>query len=917
MRALLSRQSAHSASSIASALCCALVCACAGQTATAAPASAETEVRAQIAATTLRDAVVVDCQLPGRLQQLGGMRTYLTRGALLRLSAIDCRTRGGEYTVGDLSSGTLSLDRWLPLAEQGSLEAEYYVARIYANGMSGVTADYGKAAQWYQRAADKKYRPAMQELGYLYEQGLGVEQNQLLGINLQREASGLGEDLDYASKLTATKEEAARQIAALSDQLDSANAEVEQLRGQVAQADEKILQSSAELARERERLGELRSQLEQARRASANADPAHVKQLQDQLAAAERDLSSKQQALDALATSAGAQQSQLAVQLSTSQATNSQLNELLAAGKNENQSLRARLAQAEQRLIQSQQETAALRSDYLKEVAELSARDEELRQIRARGDDGGPALLAAKQREIDRQQQQLKALEEQIAPLRRQAAAAESGSSDAAARNKALESNLATLQARFNEQQQQLQTQRGELTRLESQSKDERAALLRQMSAQLSVQAGELEDKQRRIASLQLESSQLRSEFDRGRAQRGRDEAAAAGEMQRQRDAAQAAQEKVAERGAKLEQLEMESAAQQLQLVQERESLAQQVSVSQRAQQRVALLEADVHDKSEQVAEARRYISTLEQQLSSDRTPSTASTSQPPLVADNVSYRMPQSKDSDAITPSALLELVRSMGPANYHALIIGNGKYRHMPALSTPSNDARDISDLLKGRYGFEVNLLIDATNDQIMMAMNEYARTLTDADRLLIYYAGHGGTKTGPPERAFWLGVDADPELPSSWVSAQTISDTIWQIHARHVLLVADSCFSSVITHPTSTTVSRAIDERRIRIEWTRGARVVLTSGQNEPVVDGTSANRNHSLFAELFITVLRQNNILMSGEMLAHEVSSRIAAESARTGLKQSPTYSNLQDPNHKFGDFFFVPVTSGAQVASLAR
>src|ERR1700686_3424125 len=181
-------------SRIWSAVCGAAVCAGAVQGAARDPT--EIAQRAQIAAATLAHAVVVDCQLPGRLQQLGGMRTYLTPGALLRLSAIDCRTRGGEYTVGDLSSGTLSLDRWLPLAEQGSLEAEYYVARIYANGMSGVTADYGKAAQWYQRAADKKYRPAMQELGYLYEQGLGVEQNQLLGINLQREASGLGEDLD-------------------------------------------------------------------------------------------------------------------------------------------------------------------------------------------------------------------------------------------------------------------------------------------------------------------------------------------------------------------------------------------------------------------------------------------------------------------------------------------------------------------------------------------------------------------------------------------------------------------------------------------------------------------------------------------------------------------------------------------------
>ena len=167
--------------------------------------TAEVATRAQIAASTLADAVVVDCQLPGRLVQLGGMRNYLTPGVLTRLAAIDCRTRGGEYTVGDLASGTLSLTRWMPLAEKGDVQAEYYVARIYANGMDNVPMDYSKAADWYQKAAQKKYAPAMQELGYLYEQGLGVQQDQLAGLNLQREASGLGEDLDYAWKITATR----------------------------------------------------------------------------------------------------------------------------------------------------------------------------------------------------------------------------------------------------------------------------------------------------------------------------------------------------------------------------------------------------------------------------------------------------------------------------------------------------------------------------------------------------------------------------------------------------------------------------------------------------------------------------------------------------------------------------------------
>jgi hypothetical protein len=55
-------------------------------------------------------------------------------------------------------------------------------------------------------------------------------------------------------------------------------------------------------------------------------------------------------------------------------------------------------------------------------------------------------------------------------------------------------------------------------------------------------------------------------------------------------------------------------------------------------------------------------------------------------------------------------------------------------------------------------------------------------------------------------------------------------------------------------------------------------------------------------------------LSGEKLALEVSSRISAAASRNGLKETPTYSNLQDPQDKGGDFFFVPVMRPVQLAA---
>ena len=74
---------------------------------------------------------------------------------------------------------------------------------------------------------------------------------------------------------------------------------------------------------------------------------------------------------------------------------------------------------------------------------------------------------------------------------------------------------------------------------------------------------------------------------------------------------------------------------------------------------------------------------------------------------------------------------------------------------------------------------------------------------------------------------------------------------------------------------------------------------------------------MFARYFIQVLRQNDNIMSGEMLSHELSDRMLAQPVRVGKDghpQTPTYSTLQDANHDVGDFFFVPTAAPAKVAA---
>ena len=882
--------------------------------------TAETQTRVQIAATSLSDAVVIDCQLPGRLIQLGGTRNYLTPGTLQRLSAIECRTRGGQYTVGDLAGGTFSLRRWLPVAEHGDPaaqpEAQYYVARIYANGMDGVPPDFGKAAEWYQRAADHKFSPAMQELGYLYEKGLGVPQDRLRAINLQRQASGLGDDLDYAWKLTVAKEEAAKQSAALSQQLEDLNAQLADMRLQSSQTADQLQAANAKIAADRSALARSRGALKELQAKLAdmpNVDAGKVKELQAQLAAKQAEVSEKEKNLGTtqadmsdMQRRMSEQQAALEANLTQAQTANAQLTELLASRQQDTSDLRARLAQSEQRLLRSQQELTDTRAEYRQAVDQLALQKTLLDEARAKKGDGGAALLAAKQAEIDLEARRVQDLTAQLNDVRKQQASvldAEAAQkrkiSDA--ESSSAKAEVARLQAQIADQQTKLASQRQEIANWSSKSEGDRAAIARDMDAKLQARAAELDQQQRRIASMESDAAMLRDEVARTRQARERD----MGEADRAKEALRAAQQKISDQREQLDELKTQYATERAQLAGDRDKLNMALAqTNAEHEQEVNSLKADIQEKETILSARAQRIASLEKQL----------TERPAMTAaNNVVWREPPAASKPASTsPGTSLKLPANID-GDYYALVIGNSNYRYMGSLVTPTSDAKSVADLLEQHYGFKVKLLLDATASNIMLALHDYTRMLNGSDRLLVYYAGHGGSQDGPPEAAFWLGVDADPDTREGYLSSEMIRGKIKDMRAKHVLLVADSCFSSAITHPTTTTVGRSMGQERFDVQWNRPARVVLTSGMDTPVVD-SSGDRTHSLFAKYFIQILRQNDNVMSGEMLSHELSVRMHDEAQRLKVQQTPTYSTLNDAGHNFGDFFFLP-TATTTVAAL--
>jgi peptidoglycan hydrolase-like protein with peptidoglycan-binding domain len=228
-----------------------------------------------------------------------------------------------------------------------------------------------------------------------------------------------------------------------------------------------------------------------------------------------------------------------------------------------------------------------------------------------------------------------------------------------------------------------------------------------------------------------------------------------------------------------------------------------------------------------------------------------------------------------------------------YHALVIGNNAYRSLPKLKTAAGDAEAVAALLEKEYGYDVTLLTDASEEAIVGAFAALRQSLTPADNLLVYYAGHGWYDVDA-ERGYWLPVDAVTDNQSHWISNAEVTDMLKAIKAKQVLVVADSCYSGTLTRGLVIGgrgpgyIQAIVDQR---------ARTAMTSGGLEPVAD--SGGDGHSVFAKAFLDTLRGNPGVIDGEGVFEKVRERV-----QLNAEQTPEYGNIRLAGHDGGDFLFV-------------
>ena len=916
--------------------------------------------------------LVVDCLLPGQLRRLGQIMTFLTPRRPIKTSASECEIRGGEYVAYDRANFATALKIWLPRAQEGDAEAQTYVGEIYEKGL-GLEPDLELAANWYRRAADQGHSRAQINLGYLYESGLGVERDLTIAMNFYRAASGFTDgNLEYVTAIeVANRKARKRQVVDLQQQV----AELEEANEKLKQKQASLGNQQTELLRLRKEIEKQRSVVISAALAQPAADDdnssrelsaalVEIDSLSSQLAESDTERGRLVRSLEEQQRKTGNVRKQFA-------AANTELNSARENLGTREQSIARLTDELQAMAVTTEQATDELASQARKDLetqlaneqrlaAELSTELESLRQSRSKqtGDIEQRLQLAeAEEAELKRQldaatnetarlqpllasqeqnyQQELGRLAQQLDSVRQQATAQ---SQEDAARIARLEDTNLSINASAQQQQtvvDDMQLQLEQLrTRLDAGNDSaEELVTLRQQSDALTTELAAAKSEQERLTERLMEGG-ITAQTDRQAATLKlagleRDLQNRQQTITSQRNEITDLQARVSRTRAAIDEPEIEQiisvvdAGPSIEIIEPPVTLSRgkpalstasgqaEIKLIGRVSPHDSLLAFQINGKESQINDNGVFTYKI----------NTSESSSLRFVAINDAGE--RTEMEFGVAGSVLSEPVesteqpaldtRSIDFGNYHALIIGNNQYDHLHDLRTAENDAIAIERVLRTRYGFKTELVLNANRYELLSALNRKRDELTEKDNLLIYYAGHGELSN---DKGYWMPTDAEPDSTSNWVSNSSITDLVESMNAKHVMIVADSCYSGSLSRSSLTRLNTGMTTEK-KLNWYKSiaaskVRTVLTSGGIKPVIDST-ANSRHSLFAEALLDELANADGIVEAYALYLKVQNKVKAEAKKLSVEQDPQYSPIRFAGHESGEFLFIASDIGTDDA----
>lgn len=893
---------------------------------------------------------VVDCLLPAQVRKLGQHFTYLAARRPIRTTAVDCEIRGGEYVAYDRSNYATALKVWLPKAKDGDPQAQTYVGEIFEKGL-GIQPDYDAAAQWYRKAAEQDYAAAMINLGFLYEKGLGVERDPVAALNWYRKASGLDQtDIAFAASVEVYN----RKMASLREEAAQYRQEAAGLREQLATLQQQHQQTQKYLRRYREQMEASRREIQRLKRKLQSIPQAPGADSSQQSEALKQRLEQQMMQLQekekmvALLEKEVAEQSQKMASLQEGSA------QAVKEKEAEIQDLKTQLARRNQALLalrrqltESQSRLKELRQQIVGDNQSLDAQMKIQRELQQQLEEK-QATGTASREELARLTEALKTKQAEIDRKKAEIASVKSEMAELSETNRNLQQQLtqrqqqlAQLENRLGSAEQLVQTKEGQVETLQAEiaRRDESLKALRRqladandrlISRKQTVQAlqQQLAQKQTDSNVSQAELAMLAARLQEKEAEVNRQQEIIQGlkanvaelEKQQQTQPKQATPlaraESTSEEGTWIEIIDPPLRPQRGSLMVVTRGMVEARTVVGQIHSSAGILAFNVND---------RDFATEPDGTFKVKVPLKGKETPVHLVAVDRDSRRTELNFiifRDAKTAAPAPDLVGVENESNqgeslakalprqmfggYHALIIGNNDYQYLPKLDTPINDAKALARVLRDRYGFETRLLLDASRYDLLKALNEYRKTLTEKDNLLVYYAGHG-TLEKVTQRGYWLPVDAELENTANWVSNQDITDILRIMSAAHVMVIADSCYSGALTRSSVARLEAGMTPEK-KAEWIKmllkaRSRVALTSGGLNPVLDGGGGG--HSVFAKALIQALENNRRIVESFRLYTEVSALVADAAKDQNFHQVPEFSPIRHAGHEAGEFFFVP------------
>jgi hypothetical protein len=189
----------------------------------------------------------------------------------------------------------------------------------------------------------------------------------------------------------------------------------------------------------------------------------------------------------------------------------------------------------------------------------------------------------------------------------------------------------------------------------------------------------------------------------------------------------------------------------------------------------------------------------------------------------------------------------------NRYALVIGNNNYKNgITALSTPVNDANDVSASLK-TLGYETVLKTNTTIADLDDTIEQFLTKL-DTNREsegFFWFAGHG---VNVGNKHYLLAVDVDPRNDSSIIrgsySVDKLVELFDMVKNKANLLVIDACRNDFVPG------SRSVSGRGLAVvasDSVVGNVIAYSTRAGQTADDGKPGDRN-SPFAAAFLSNIK---------------------------------------------------------------